>query len=178
MPVVANEILIKLSGVGTPGNANAQANPNNSLGGFMASTQLVAASLNNLYDDVSGAENTASAVDYRCIFIHNSNTVDSATVCKLFLSSETSGGATAAIGLDPAGVKAYNSATAQAATIANETTAPAGVTFSAPTTDAGGITVANLTANTCIGVWVRRTAANSASLALDGVVLRFSFDSV
>ena len=178
MAVVAGEILIKGSGGSTPGNSTAIANPNLWLGNFMSSTQLTAASLNNAFDDVSGAENAASTVDYRCLFIHQSNATDTATVCRIWLNSETAGGAVAAIGLDPAGLKAANSATAQAATIANETTAPAGVTFTAPTTDAGGLAIANMTAATCVAVWVRRTAANSASLSLDGVVLRFGFDSV
>lgn len=178
MPVVATEILIKLSGGATPGNSTAQANPNLALGGFMSSTQLTAATLNNLFDDVSGAENTASTADYRCLFIHNSNATSSGTACKIFLSSETAGGASAAIGLDTTGVVAANSAATMALTIANETTAPTGVTFSAPTTDATGLSVATLGASQAIAVWVRRTAANSASLALDSVVLRFAFDSV
>lgn len=178
MAVAANEILIKGSGGSTPGNSTAVTNRALWLGGFMSSTQLTAASLNNLFDDVSGTENAASTVDYRCIFIHNSNATDSATSGKLYLSSETSGGAVAAIGLDGTGVVAYNTASTMAVTIANENAAPSGVTFSAPTTDSGGITVATLAANQVVAVWVRRTAANSASLSLDGVVIRFSFDSV
>ena len=58
-------------------------------------------------------------------------------------------------------------------TVANETTAPAGVSFSAPTTKASGLAMgANLAAQNVKAYWVRRTATNSAAVnnASSGVI--------
>lgn len=145
----------------------------------MASSQLTAATLDNLFDDITGAENAASTVDYRCFFIHQSNSSDTASTIKVYLFSETSGGASAAIALDSTGVVAYNTASTMALTIANETTAPAGpLTFNTATTEGSGLAIASMGPNTAQAIWVRRTAANTASLTPDGVVIRVAFDSV
>lgn len=179
MAVLASEILFKHSGGSSPGNSTAQTNGNLSLGGYMASSQLTAATLNNLFDDVTGAENAASDVEYRCFFIHQSNATDTASTINIWLFSETAGGASAAIALDSTGNVAYNTASTMALTVANENTAPAGpLTFNTSTTEAGGLTIASMGPNTARGIWVRRSAANTASLALDGVVIRVAFDSV
>lgn len=174
---ITTEILCKLSINTGPGNSTAQPNPNDSLGGFMSSTQLTAATLNNLFDDVSGDENAASDVEYRCIFFHNSHGTLALQAPKLWIASETAGGATAAVALDGTGVVAAGLATAQAERVANENTAPTGEAFSAPTTKGTGIAVADIPAGSCVGVWVRRTAANTGAQNLDGVVLRLEGDS-
>jgi hypothetical protein len=95
----------------------------------------------------------------------------------MYLSAEVAGGASIAIGVDTTAASALGSATAQALTIANETTAPAGVTFSAPTTAAGGISLGSIPVGNVRAVWVRRTAANTAALSGDGVTLAVSGDT-
>lgn len=178
MPIAQSDLLIKLSVTsGAAGDSTAQASPNASLGKYVSTTQLTDAILNNLFDAISGDENAASTVDYRCLFVHNNHATLTWSAPKVWLQSETAGGATTAIGLDPAGVTAKGSAAAQAATIANETTAPAGVTFSAPTTKGAGLAVADVPAGSVFALWVRRTAANTAALDLDGAVLRAEGDS-
>ncbi len=178
MPIVSSDMKYKLSTTsGSAGNSNSQGNVNNSLGKYVSTTELTDNTLNNLFDDISGAENAASTVDYRCIFIHNSHASISATVMVIYLSSEVSGGASISIGLDPVGAIAVGSSSSQAATIANETTAPAGVSFSAPTTSGAGLSIGTLQAGYVYGVWVRRTAANSSAKNNDGVTLRVEFDT-
>lgn len=176
MPITT-EILAKLSINTGPGNSTAQADPNDSLGGFMSSTQLTAATLNNLFDDVSGDENAASDVEYRCLFFHNSHGSLALTSAKVWLQSETAGGANAAIALDGTGVVSATSASAQAERIANENTAPSGESFSSPTTKSGGLSIPSLGAGQVIAVWVRRSATNSGAQNLDGVVLRCEGDT-
>ena len=176
MPITT-EILCKLSINTGPGNSTAQPNPNDSLGGFMSSTQLTAASLNNAFDDVTGDENAASDVEYRCIFFHNSHGTLALQSPRVWLQSETAGGATAAIALDGTGVVSATSASAQAERVANENTAPTGEAFSAPTAKAAGLAVADIPAGSCVAVWVRRTAANTGALNLDGVVVRIEGDT-
>lgn len=85
--------------------------------------------------------------------------------------------ANAAIAADGTGVVSATSASAQAERIANETTAPSGEAFSAPTTKATGIQLPDIPAGSCVGVWIRRTATNSAAIDSDGAVVRLEGDS-
>lgn len=167
--ITAAEILFKLSVAAAAGNTTA-GTPATSLGDQVSTTEVSATVLNNLFDDVSAAENAASAVEYRCFFVHNSNASNAYQNVVLWLSSEIAGGASFAIGVDTTAASAVGAAAAQALTIANETTAPAGVTFSAPTTQGAGISLGNIPAGSVKAVWVRRTAANSAALNNDGGV--------
>lgn len=177
MPVVAADIKSKLSINTGPGNSTAQPDPNDSLGGFMSSTELTDATTHNLFDVISGDDNAGSVVDYRVYFVHNSHATLTLFGAKAWLSSEVAGGASAAIALDGTGKVAYNAAGAQAERIANETTAPAGESFSSPTTKGAGLNIGDLAAGQVIGIWVRRTAANSAALDNDGVTIKVEGDT-
>jgi hypothetical protein len=169
---IANtDIVWRLSGGASNSNVNA------SIGGVMSSTAWAGGSLHDLFDVVSGDENAASTVDYRCVYIRNSHgSLTWGPNIKAWLAAQTAGGATIDIGLDPAGV-GNGSTTGVAATPANETTAPAGVTFSNPTTKAGGLAPANVPAGSAFALWIRRTAANSAALANDGATLQVEGDT-
>lgn len=167
--IIASEILSKLSiTTGAAGNA-ATSTAAGSLGKYISTSTIPDATLNALFDDISGAENAASTVDYRCIFIHNSNAANALQNAVIWLSAEVAGGASIAIGVDPTAASAIGSASAQAVQIANETTAPAGVTFTAPTTAGTGLSLGSIPSGSCKAVWFRRTAANSAALNNDGV---------
>lgn len=170
--IATTDIKFRLSVTTGPGNSTAQANVNNSLGEFLSTTGLTDATVNNLFDNVSGVENVASDVEYRCMFILNDHATLTWEAVKVWLSAEVSGGTVAAIALDGVGVKAKASATAQAEEVANESTAPIGETFSAPTTKATGLSVGDVGPGQCFAVWVRRTAANTAALLGDGVTIR------
>lgn len=178
MAITSSDILFKLSvTTGSAGNSTAQANPNASIGKYISTTQITDATTNNLFDDISGDENAASTVDYRCFFVHNAHASISWTSIYTWISAEVAGGASVAIGVDPAGATAIGSSSAQAATPANETTAPSGVTFSAPTTKGAGISIGTLTAGQCIAIWVRRTAANTVAVNNDGATIRVEGDT-
>lgn len=165
MAIAASDINTYLSG----GAANSD--PDASLGGAKSSVEWTGGSLHDLFDAVSGDENAESDVEYRCVYYQNDHATLTTSAGKLYISSETASGADLAIGLDPAG------ASATATTIADEDTAPAGVTFTSPTTKAAGITMPDLAPGAYIGVWFRRTAANTAAIDNDGATVRFSFDS-
>lgn len=178
MSVASTDVLLKLATTaGVAGNSNTST-PNASLGKYISTTQITDATLDNLFDDISGSENAASTVDYRCIFIHNAHATLTWQSVVVWLLSEVAGGANIAIGVDPTAASAIGSATAQAVTIANETTAPAGVTFSSPTTQGAGIAVGDILPGQCRAIWVRRTATVSAALNNDGVTLRYYGNSL
>lgn len=178
MPITSTDLLYKTSTTaGSAGNTNTQTVAGSSLGKYISTSTITTASVNNLFPDVTGDENVASNVDYQCMFVHNNHATLSLTAVKVWLSAETAGGVDCAIGLDPAGVTALGSASAQAATIANKNTAPAGVTFTAPTTKATGITMATLVNAQVAAIWVRRTASNQAALNSDSVTVRVEGDT-
>jgi hypothetical protein len=179
MPIASSDLLIKLSiKTGTAGNQNAQADPNASLGKYISTTQITDNTLNNLFDNISGDENAASTVDYRCIFLHNNHATLTLQGTKVWLSAEVAGGANISIAIDNVAASAIASSSAQADSIATETTAPSAVgTFSSPTTKGAGLTLGDLTAGQCRAIWVKRTATNSAALNNDGVTIRFEGDT-
>jgi hypothetical protein len=174
--ITGSEILYKYSVVAAAGNTTA-GTAAGALGDQISTTVIPDATLNALFDDVSGAENAASTVDYRCFFVHNSNAANALQNAAVWLSAEVAGGTSIAIGVDPAAASAIGTASAQAATIANETTAPAGVSFSSPTTFGTGVALGSIPAGSCRAVWVRRTAANSAALNSDGVTFTVQGDT-
>lgn len=174
MAIVASDIKIKLSiKSGSAGNSLAQANVNNSLGKYISTTEIVTATNNNLFDNVSGAENAASTVDYRCIFVHNSHATLPFENAAVYISSQVAGGTTLAIAIDDAVASAIGSSSAQAFEASTETTNPdAGVgPFSSPSTPETALSLGTIAAGFCRAVWVRRTAANTVAVNDDGGTL-------
>ncbi len=172
MPITSSDILFKLSTTaGTAGNQNAQSNPNASLGKYISTTQVSGTALNNLFDDVSGPENSAGDTEYRCIFIHNAHASLTYYNPVVYISNETSGGASIAIGVDTTAASPIGSSSAQALQVADENTAPSGVTFSSPTTLATGLELGDIPAGYCKAIWLKRTVNNVAALNNDSVTL-------
>lgn len=174
--IVAGEILFKFSVAAAAGNTTA-GTAATSLGDQISTTAWAGGVANDLYDDISGAENAASTVDYRCIFVHNSNASNALENAVVYLSAEVAGGASIAVGADTTAASVIASGSTQALTVANETTAPAGVTFSSPTTVGAGVALGNIPAGQCKAFWIRRTAANSAALSADGVTIAVAGDT-
>lgn len=176
--IVAGDILFKYSTTaGAAGNSNTSS-ASASLGKYVSTTAWAGGSLNDLFDDISGAENAASTVDYRCIFIHNSNAANVLENAVVYVSAETALGASIAIATDNIAASALGSASAQAATIASETTAPTGTSaFSTPTTAGTGLALGNIGIGQVKAVWIRRAASNSAALSADGFTLAVTGDT-
>jgi hypothetical protein len=162
---------------GVGGNDSAQPDANESLGKYISTTEITDTSLNNWFDDVSGDENAASDVEYRCMFLHNAHVSLTLTGTKVWLSAETAGGCDCAIAIDDVAASAIDETDAQADLVANESTAPTGEVFSSPTSKATGLTLGDLPAGYCRAIWVRRTAANTAALDNDSVTIRAEGDS-
>lgn len=178
MAITTAELIWRYSINTGPGLSTAQANPNDSIGGFISSTAWAGGTIHDLFDPISGDENAASTVDFRCVFFHNTNASLTLSNVRLYMPAEVAGGANAAVGIATQGVVTATSSTAQATRIANELTAPSpAVAFSSPTTKATGIAVPNIPAGSCVGVWIRRSATNSAAINADGVTVRIEGDT-
>ena len=177
MAIAASDILFKYSTTaGTAGNSN-PGTAAGSLGKYISTTEITSGTLNNLFDDVSGDENAASDVEYRCFFVHNNHASLTWQNVVVWIQSEVAGGANVAISVDATAPSAIGSSSAQAKEIADESTAPASQTFSSPTTKATALSIGNIPAGYCAAVWVRRTATNSSALNNDGATIRVEGDT-
>lgn len=129
------------------------------------------ATANSIFDDVTGAEEQAGDVEYRCVYVYNSGDVDAqATV--VWLSANTVDADTQiAIGLGTSG----NGATEQ--TVANEGIAPSGVSFSEPSTEGAALSIGTLAAASHKAVWLRRTVAVAAGASADSFTFAAAFDT-
>jgi hypothetical protein len=175
--ITSAEILFKYSVSAAAGNTTS-GTAATSLGYQISTTQWTGGSANDLFDDISGAENAASTVDYRCIFVHNSNASNALQNAVVYLSAETAGGASIAVASDNIAASAIGSGSAQAAAIGTETTAPSGVSaFSSPTTAGAGVSLGSIPAGQVKAFWIRRTAANTAALSNDGVTIAVTGDT-
>lgn len=177
--IVPGDLLFKLSiKTGAAGNAGAST-PAGSLGKYISTTQLSGTALNNLFDDVSGAENTAGTTDYRCFFVHNSNAANALENAVVYLQGgDPAGGSTVTIATDNIAASAIGSASAQAAEIATETTAPSGVSaYSAPTTAGTGLALGNIPAGYCKAVWVKRVTSGAAAVSNETVTFAVTGDT-
>ena len=161
MAIVSTDIQYRLSG----GASNSDTAL--SLGGVKSS---VAAS--NYFDDVSSAEASAGDTEYRCVYVHNNHGTLSLIGAKVFIQTNTPSSDTdVAIGLGSSAINGTEQ------TVADESTAPTGVSFSAPTTFAGGLAIGDLAAGAHKAVWVRRTVNAGAAAYADSFTLRVQGDT-
>lgn len=164
---------------GTAGNSTA-GTAAASLGVWVSTTAYITG---QLFDDVSGAENAAQTVDYRCLFIYNANTANALQNAVVFISSEVAGGTVVALAADttPASALAATSAQALGSTSNSETAPGASVTalsFSTTaTTAATGVALGTIAPGQVKAFWVRRTATNSAAQTGDGMVFACTGDT-
>lgn len=163
MPIVAAEIQYRLSG----GAANTD--PNASLGGAKSTTVLSSAQ-NGFWDLITSAEATAGDTEYRCFYVHNANATLTLQAPRIWIATNTTGNRIS-IGI---GTSATNG-TEQ--TIANESTAPTGVTFTQPTDFTGGIALADIPAGQHRAVWIRRVIPAAAGASNDTYTLRVQGDT-
>lgn len=152
MPIAAGDIKFYLSG----GSGNTDVNA--SLGGIISTTEVTTGVLHNLFDLVAGSEASAGDTEYRCIYVKNTHGSLSLTSTVSWISSNTpSSDSTIDIGLGSSAIDVTEQ------TVANESTAPTSVTFSAPATLGAGLSIGTLAAGSFKAIWIRRTISASAS---------------
>lgn len=166
MPLIAADFVTRLSG----GAANSSGNA--SLGGAK-SANAASSAIDALFDQVSSAEAVAGDVEYRCVYLHNGNATSEMLNAVVWVSANTPlAGSTIDIGVGTAAVNGTEQ------TVANESTAPTGVTFSAPSTQGTGLALgASIPAGQHKAIWLRRTiTAGSGASANDTFTLAYAAD--
>lgn len=162
MAIIATDIKIRLSG----GASNAVQIA--SLGGVRSSTDAAA----GVFDDVTSAESAAGDIEYRCVYAFNNHGSLSLTTAIAWLAANTpSATTTIDIGV---GTSAVNG-TEQ--TVANENTAPTGITFVAAATQGAGVALGDIPAGQHRAIWLRRTVNAGTAAASDTFTLRVTGDT-
>jgi hypothetical protein len=132
-----------------------------SIGGAKSSVAVSATALGNLFDPVTGDEAAAGVTRYRCIYLQNDDADASGLMnpITLWWSTIPAAGQTIAFGLAHAGKNAEEDA------IADESTAPADVTFSTATTKGTGVSLPSppYVEDAYIGVWIRVVTSTGAT---------------
>lgn len=178
MAIQTTDILYKLSiKTSSGGNLLPQTNVDSSLGGYISQTSITTGVLNNLFSDLSGDDNANSAVDYRCIFVHNNNSTLTLQNTVAWLTSQVAGGANVDIGVDAITSSPIAQLTNQAASVTTKYNAPAGVVFSNPTSKSAGVSLGNIQPGYCKAIWIRRSANNTVALSNDGATIRVEGDT-
>lgn len=153
--------------------------PAASLGGIISAVPVMDDTLNNLFDDVTGAEHLAGDINYRCIYVKNDSAETAANV-KIYIETNTPAiDDSIEIGVDVAGA-GDGASTGVAAVIANEHIIPdPAVTFTTAADFANAIVLGTLTAGQVIGVWIKRIVdAGTTAQANDNVVLKVTADTL
>lgn len=168
MPIVSTDLLLRLSG----GASNTS--PAAALGGAMGTVSgaiVTPGAANNVWDDVSAPEAAAGDTEYRGLYFHNNHGSLTLQSSVAWIDSLTSSADTEFdIGLGGA-------VDATLATIANESTAPASVTFTRPTSKGSGLSIGNVAAGSKQGYWERRTVSAAAAAASDTGSVRWEGDT-
>ena len=152
MPILSTDIKYCLSGGAT------NQLPAASLGGVKSSYYVTP---ETIFDAVSGAESAAGDIEYRILYIQNAHATLSLDNAVAWLQANTpSATTTVDIGL---GTSALNG-TEQ--TIADESTAPAGVTFIAASSKGAGIALGSIPAGQHRAIHLRRTI-NAGTVAVN-----------
>ncbi len=160
MPITSAEIVYRLSGGAANSNANA------SIGGAKSSTVVPAA----LFDDVTSAESAAGDTEYRCIYVHNANGALTMQNAVLWITANTTANRIA-VGVGSSAINGTEQ------TVADENTAPTGVTFSQPTTKGAAIALGNIPPGQHRAVWMRRAITAASAASNDTYSLRVECDT-
>lgn len=144
----------------TGGAANSD--PNSSIGGVVSTTELVNNAKNNLFDKVSAQEAEDGLKDYRCEALMNDHGTLTYKSVKVWIRQQTTSSDTSVkIGKSAQGIDTDPTA------IADDTTAPTGVAFSAPATESAAITIGDIAPTEFFAYWTERTVDSNAAAAAD-----------
>lgn len=151
MPITSSDIKFKLSGGATNTDGNA------SLGGAI-SINDAPTTLNGLFDRVSAAESASGDTEYRCIYVKNNHPSLTLYAARIWISANTpSPDTTIEIGLGTSAIGGVEQ------TVANEDTAPTGVTFSAPSNYDTALSIGDIPAGQHKAIWIKRIVNPNAA---------------
>lgn len=180
--IIASDIVYLLSVPWASAGHSAAGIAGTSWGNYCSNSVLSSTALDNLFTDITGAENVSGQVDYACMFIwNNTQSGNSMRNTRVWLPSQlaTTGGASLLLATDNIGITPLASTLAQAATIGSAIQVPQGTSgYVAPTSSSsGGLAAGTVAPGNVFAVWLQRTATNSAPLQGDTFQVQVDFDT-
>lgn len=144
-----------------------------SLGGAITATEITDNTTHNIWDVVSSTESNSGDTEYRCIYVKNTNASLTLQAAKVWIATNTPSTDTSVeIGL---GTSAVNG-TEQ--TVANESTAPSGVTFSTAAGEGNALTIGDIPNGQHKAIWIKRiVGATAGAYNDDNYVLSYAGDT-
>lgn len=152
MPFAKTDIGYFLSG----GISNTDINL--SLGNAISSASISTGLVNNLFPDVTPTQALSGITRYRCFYVKNLNATMMLQLPKIWIVTNT---LSAFDEIDLAIGSAAKNASEPA--IANETTAPTGITFTHPSSESVSLNLPTLNAGDYQSVWARITVQANAN---------------
>jgi hypothetical protein len=178
VPIATSDLSLYYSVSSAAAGFTTAGSPASSLGGYLSTSPVVDAVLDNLFPDVTGDENAAQNVDYKCVFLVNNHATLTLQRTVVWIESEVAGGANMSYAADQKGQVPKAQVALQAATIASKQVAPTAVSaFSTGTTKAAGLPVGDIPPGACVALWLKRTNTNSAAQYNDAVSVKFEGDT-
>ncbi len=168
MPVDTSEVLKRLSG----GASNTD--PTLSLGGAKSSTAIIDNTLHNFFPLVTSSMSSLGEDRYLCFYIHNSDGTIAMDAVKVYISQDsTASNHEYDIGLGSSAVNGTEQ------TITDIFTAPTGgVTFSHPTSDGTGLSIATIPAGQHKAIWVKEViTAGAGAFNNSTSILSIAYDT-
>lgn len=144
-----------------------------SLGGAITATEIVDNTTHNIWDVVSSAESLAGDTEYRCIYVKNTNSSLTLQSAKVWIATNTPSTDTSVeIGLGTSAVGGTEQ------TVANENTAPSGVTFSTAAGEGNALSIGNIPNGSYKAIWIKRiVGAAAGAYNDDNYVLSYAGDT-
>jgi hypothetical protein len=168
MSIVASDIVFRFTTKSGSAGDTTAGTPAGSLGKYAANNALTNATLANLFDNVSDTESAAGDTSYRSFWVLNNHATLTLTNARVVINTDAAGGAAVDIATDNIGITAKGSASAQGAQIANELTAPTGISAWGD----GPLTIGDIPPGSGAMVWVRRIiTAGQTAVPLDSVTI-------
>lgn len=183
MPILPTEVRWYLSSPSASSGYTQIGQPGNSLGKWMSTTQIEQnIPVDDLFLDISGAQNLALQVDYQCLFVANFTTSgDNMRNPWVWMPSMfyTPDGANMFLAVDPIGPQLYNGSTQQAQVINSNTTMPVVTAWYgvSPTYNPGGLLIPDIPPGYACAVWIQRNATNCPALTPQSLSLQVTFAS-
>lgn len=137
------------------------------LGGAATATQVSATAMNNLFDNVAPDEAVAGDTEYRAVDLYNSGDA-AGTLMKVYSSQTPNPNTELEIGIEASPIGSTSG-------IANESTAPAGVSF-AQRTQGSPLSLPDIPVGQYCRLWLKRpVTAGAPNLAQDLSTLTWEY---
>lgn len=141
----------------------------NGLGGAITNDEIASSVLHNVFDIVNKDESQTGDIEYRCIYVKNTNSSSTFRGVQAYLASQTASQTTSiAFGLGSAAVGGTEQS------ITDESTAPIGISFNESVGAINSELIGDIPAGSYKAIWLRRTVqANTTSASNDSATITF-----